>query len=224
MPPTPFSNYSKKVKICLVILVIAVSLASIEPLEWSSYLLHQAGTLVCVIALLGAVKKMHISDKGVIGATAFLLTHILGAKYLYSYVPYNNWLLHGFGFDFNATFGFERNMYDRLVHFSYGLCLFRCFYEGFRHYFLRASHKQLVFLVLIFNMATSMLYELFEWLLAINLSAAEAENYNGQQGDVWDTHKDMACALVGGILASIGSFFSRDNLFKPTAKTKLRYL
>lgn len=27
----------------------------------------------------------------------------------------------------------------------------------------------------------------------------EAENYNGQQGDMWDAHKDMLLATIGAI-------------------------
>ena len=43
----------------------------------------------------------------------------------------------------------------------------------------------------------SMIYELFEWLLTIVMTAEEADYYNGQQGDMWDAQKDMALALVG---------------------------
>ncbi len=46
-------------------------------------------------------------------------------------------------------------------------------------------------------MATSLIYEWLEWLIAIGLSPEEAENYNGQQGDMWDAHKDMLLATVG---------------------------
>lgn len=43
----------------------------------------------------------------------------------------------------------------------------------------------------------SMIYELFEWLLTIVMTPDAADNYNGQQGDMWDAQKDMAMALVG---------------------------
>ncbi len=43
---------------------------------------------------------------------------------------------------------------------------------------------------------TSLFYEWIEWLIAIGLSPEEAENYNGQQGDIWDTHKDMLLATL----------------------------
>lgn len=37
---------------------------------------------------------------------------------------------------------------------------------------------------------------------AIGLSPEDAENYNGQQGDMWDAHKDMALALIGAMMMS----------------------
>ncbi len=49
-------------------------------------------------------------------------------------------------------------------------------------------------------MASSMFYELIEWWIAISLSPEDAENYNGQQGDIWDAHKDMLLATIGAIL------------------------
>ena len=50
------------------------------------------------------------------------------------------------------------------------------------------------------------LYEIFEWLLTILLSPGRADEYNGQQGDMWDSQKDMAIALVGGLAASLYLF------------------
>lgn len=46
-----------------------------------------------------------------------------------------------------------------------------------------------------------MIYELIEWGIAFGLSPEAAENYNGQQGDMWDAHKDMFLASVGGLLS-----------------------
>ena len=37
----------------------------------------------------------------------------------------------------------------------------------------------------------SMVYELFEWGLTLVMTANVAENYNGQQGEIKDAHKDM---------------------------------
>ena len=51
-----------------------------------------------------------------------------------------------------------------------------------------------------FVLAFSLLYELFEWGLTMVLSPNDADAYNGQQGDIWDAHKDMGLALVGAVV------------------------
>ena len=178
-------------------------LASVNPLKWSSYLLHQAGTLLFLTMILAMYRYWHISSKAYVLATVFLLIHIVGAHYLYSYVPYNDWTQQLFGFSLDAKFGWQRNMYDRLVHFSYGLLLFSAMYESLKHLLKLQSSKQLVAITLMLNMSTSLLYELFEWGIATTISPEAAEAYNGQQGDIWDTHQDMALALAGGIISAL---------------------
>ena len=49
-------------------------------------------------------------------------------------------------------------------------------------------------------MATSLIYEWIEWLIAIGLSPEQAESYNGQQGDMWDAHKDIFQQQLGRCL------------------------
>ena len=48
-----------------------------------------------------------------------------------------------------------------------------------------------------------LVYELVEWGLSIGLSPEDAENYNGQQGDMWDAHKDMFLATIGAIFTGL---------------------
>ena len=49
----------------------------------------------------------------------------------------------------------------------------------------------------------SLIYEWIEWFIAMGLSPEDAENYNGQQGDIWDAHQDMLLATVGAIITGI---------------------
>ena len=50
------------------------------------------------------------------------------------------------------------------------------------------------------SLAFSALYELIELVTAVSQGEA-AEAFLGTQGDVWDTQKDMATALVGAVVA-----------------------
>ncbi|CAN6960789.1 MULTISPECIES: DUF2238 domain-containing protein [Psychrobacter] len=194
-------NFNSVIVSTVAVFIVMV-LASIEPLEWSSYLLHQLGTLLFLALMLFAYRYWHISSRSYALASIFLLIHIIGARYLYSYVPYDNWTERLFGISLNELFGWQRNMYDRLVHFSYGLLLFNAMVESSKSIFKISSIKLLVAIALMINMSSSLLYELLEWGIAATLSPEAAEAYNGQQGDIWDAHKDMALALLGGLIAA----------------------
>ncbi|AMW79293.1 hypothetical protein AMD27_10565 [Acinetobacter sp. TGL-Y2] len=184
----------------LGLLLIALILASIDPLEYTAYGLHQIGTAIMLVFLFYCLKKVGLSFWSFALYIGFLLIHILGAHYLYSYVPYNDWLIQLFNFDLNQEMGWTRNMYDRWVHFTYGLLLYPFFLRLFQVWLPQLSAKVLFILVVQFVMASSLVYEWIEWLIAIGLSPEEAENYNGQQGDVWDAHKDMWIATLGSII------------------------
>lgn len=180
---------------------LAALLASINPLEMQAYLLHQVGTVIGMAILLLLQWQRHVSRSAFALTSLFILMHILGAHYLYSFVPYNDWIKQWFSFDLNQYFGWSRNMYDRLIHFAYGLLLFKICYDVFSAWLPPVSGFKIGLLVVQFIMASSMVYELIEWLIAIGLSPATAENYNGQQGDLWDAQKDMALASAGVLLA-----------------------
>jgi putative membrane protein len=106
-------------------------------------------------------------------------------------VPYQQW--------FPSLAG-GRNMFDRLVHFSYGLLLA----YPIREMFLRIGNVRGFwgyFLPLDLTMSTSMLYELIEWGAAEYFGGDLGQAYLGTQGDVWDAHKDMALASLGALIA-----------------------
>jgi putative membrane protein len=201
--PTSFHWY------WLAVLGIACGLASIHPLEMPAYLLHQVGTIVGVLIILRLTYLRFVSRMGFALSIVFIMIHVLGAHYLYSYVPYNDWSKQFFNFDLNAYFGWSRNMYDRLVHVSYGLLLYKIIFDCFSVWLPKAGRGQIALLVIQFVMASSMFYELIEWVIAIDMSPKEAENYNGQQGDVWDAHKDMAVATLGAMIAWALTFLKR---------------
>ena len=198
--------------IALAIILLSVILASINPLEFESYLLHQTGTVLMLIALLVAVRKIGITFYSFCLYLAFLFIHIIGAHYLYSYVPYNDWVSTLFHFDLNQSMGWSRTMYDRFVHFAYGLLLYPFFYRCFQVWLPQVKPFSLFLLVIQFVMATSLFYELIEWWIAMGLSPEDAENYNGQQGDQWDAHKDMFLATVGAILTGIIQLYKNKTL------------
>lgn len=199
----------------ITVLMVILIVASIEPLHYPSYLLHQAGTVVMVAFLYWANRHFTMSNLAFVAYVAFLVIHIIAAHWLYSYVPYNDWFITLLGIDINQTFGFGRNMFDRLVHFAYGFLLYPLIFELLARYFSPLKTSKIHIIGIGFVMASSMFYELIEWWLAIVLSGENAENYNGQQGDMWDAHKDMFLATLASIVAVMVGFFNQSHLKKP---------
>lgn len=187
----------------IAVVVIACMFASINPLDAGDYMLHQIGTLLGMAILLFLQWRRQVSVSGFILVVLFILLHILGAHYLYSFVPYNDWAKQLLHLDLNQYFGWSRNMYDRLIHFCYGLLLFKVCQDVFSSGLPQVKPFKITLLVIQFIMASSMVYEIIEWMIAIGLSAESAENYNGQQGDIWDAQKDMLLATLGAICAAV---------------------
>jgi putative membrane protein len=130
----------------------------------------------------------------------FLSVHLIGAHYTYSLVPYNQWFDEALGVSPDALFGFERNHFDRLVHFLWGFLLFRPLYEVLT-FSNMAPKKYASWFVISIIVTTSTLYELIEWLAALVFGGDLGVAYVGAQGDVWDAQKDQALALAGVLLA-----------------------
>ena len=188
--------------ILIGLLAGAVVLASIRaPYPEEMYLQHSP-TILVLIALPLTQRRWPISNGAFGCLVAFFLLHTLGARYIYSNVPYDRWLESLLGHDLSGSLGWSRNHYDRLVHFGFGLLWARPVYEiSVRH--LGIPRRVAFYTVVEFLLAFSALYELFEWALTMVLSPQDASDYNGQQGDIWDAHKDVSFALVGALLATI---------------------
>ncbi len=137
----------------------------------------------------------------------FTCLHTIGAHYTYSEVPYHEaWAtLTG---DAVSTGG-NRNHFDRIVHFLYGLMLTRPWREAF--YFAMNPRRDFWshLVVVSFCMATSLLYELFEWAAAVVWGGEAGIAFLGTQGDVWDAQQDMFLAMMGAVLSSLGMFLHR---------------
>lgn len=132
----------------------------------------------------------------------FLCLHELGAHYTYERVPYDDWWRALTGGGFNAMMGWERNHFDRLLHFLYGLL---CAYP-FREIFMRVARVKgfwAYFLPLDIMLSTSALFEMIEWAAAEVFGGDLGEAYLGTQGDVWDAQKDMALAALGALIAMV---------------------
>lgn len=178
--------------VCLIVLLITTSINPIYPQE---QLLQHLGTLLLLGLLLWDMRRGSLSLLAFGGLAAFTALHIIGARWIYSYVPYHEW---GEALGLSVGSDIARNHYDRLVHFTFGMAVLPAAYDLLRARF--GANLWLLAVAWCLIQVGSMLYELFEWGLAVTLSPQASERYNGQQGDLWDAHKDMALALVGSTL------------------------
>lgn len=156
---------------------------------------------VLLIAYLG-LRRCPMPDSAVACFCLFLALHTLGGRYIYSNVPYDAWFASLGLPEPTQFFGFERNHYDRLVHFSFGMLLLHPIAEGLARY-TRLSRGWATYVAIEFVLAGSALYEVFEWGLTLVMAGEGADAYNGQQGDMWDAQKDMALALLGALVAGL---------------------
>lgn len=187
--------------LCLLIpLAILWAVLAVSPNDRSDWLLENV-LLVAAIVFLGVTyRKFTLSGVSYTLIFIFLCLHTIGAHYTYALVPYDQWFQSLTGRTFNSLVGWERNNFDRVVHFSYGLLLA----YPIRELFLRVANVRGFwgyFLPLDLTMSTSMLYELIEWAAAVYFGGDLGMAYLGTQGDVWDAHKDMALASCGALIS-----------------------
>ena len=164
--------------------------------------LHHIPTLLLLFAAPILLRRFPLSNASVACVVLFFALHTIGGRYTYTNTPYDLWTASLLGFSISDVFGFERNHYDRFVHFSYGLLIVRPTLEVLRRH-LGLSRKISLYIALESVIAVSAIYELFEWFLSIVLAGPMAADYNGQQGDVWDAHKDMALATFGAFISVV---------------------
>ena len=115
--------------------------------------------------------------------------HTIGGHYTFERVPFD-W--------FSRAFGFERNMYDRIGHFSAGFYAF-----AIAEYLIVRKGMSVAMASLFALFAISfvaMSYELIEWIYAAYGGNAQAgADFLGSQGDIWDAQKDMLMDTMGAI-------------------------
>jgi len=187
---------------------------AIAPHDRKDWALENALVIFIVPVLVLSRKKLPLSRISYTAIFIFLCLHEVGAHYTYAKVPYDAWFSNLTGSTLNGLLGLERNHFDRLAHFSFGFLLA----YPIREVFLRVADVRGVwgyYLPLDVTMATSMLFELFEWGAAELFGGDLGVAYLGTQGDVWDAHKDMALAMLGAIIAmlltaAINAYLQRD--------------
>lgn len=186
----------------LIVFCLFTVLSCFGALYPRDLLLQHSPTVVLIALMPTAIRHQTLSMKSYGMIMGFFTLHVIGARYIYSYVPYDRLCSMICGTTLSEFMGWKRNHYDRLVHFSYGLLWTYPVYE-----FLQRRHivtgTLARYFAIEFVVATGALYELGEWFVAILFAPDWADRYLGQQGDIWDAQKDMALETLGALIALV---------------------
>jgi putative membrane protein len=121
----------------------------------------------------------------------FLTLHTIGVHYTYSQVPLGGWM--------QQALHFNRNHFDRIVHFSFGFLLTYPLEEWFR-VFTSVRGWLSYYLPVMTILGLSGFWEILESWAARTFKPDLGLTFLGSQGDVWDAQKDMTAALYGSLL------------------------
>lgn len=173
--------------VIFIYLLLWIGLA-VAPFNRSDWLLENVPVFAGIAFTIATYRAFALSNLSFLLIAVFLGLHAVGAHYTYEHVPFGEWI--------KPLLGAQRNQYDRLAHFAFGLLLTFPIVEAIRNS-TRSTWTAAFSLSAFVVLAVSGLYEMIEALFASIISPALGKAYLGTQGDVWDAQKDMAVALVG---------------------------
>jgi putative membrane protein len=168
--------------------------AAINPHDRATWWAENIPIVLIVLSLvLLYVRGFVFSTASYILMSVLIFLHTIGGHYTFERVPFDI---------VSDRFGFERNHYDRVAHFTVGFYAFAIAEALVR---TRAIRSRLVlFLFPIFTIAfVAMSYELIEWWYAVLAGGDSGAAFLGSQGDVWDAQKDMLADTLGAVLATV---------------------
>ncbi len=197
-PRPPHTRPSTTPGALLAIYVVIWAALAVAPRYRADWLLENLIVFIALPLFVRSARHWRFSDASYMCLFVFLVLHTVGAHYTYSEVPYDAWVRGLTGQPLNDVLGWERNHYDRLVHFSYGLLLLPASVELYARV---APPRGLwgALLPVLFIMSHSVIYELIEWGGALLFGGELGQAYLGTQGDVWDAQKDTALATLGAV-------------------------
>lgn len=178
----------------LAIFVIVLAWSAIRPHDTFTWLLEVFPALIGVVIVLATAKRFPLTPLLLTLLVIHAAILMIGGHYTYAEVPLGFWM--------QRAFGLARNDYDRIGHFAQGFVPAIIAREVLIRRDVVRRRGWLFFIVVSICLAISAAYELLEWRVAVS-SGSKSDAFLGTQGDVWDTQKDMATALVGAIVAQL---------------------
>jgi putative membrane protein len=193
-------------------MALVFAAAAYRPDTVFDWALENALVFCFIVALIGTYRKLPLSDLSYLLIFIYLAMHEWGAHYKYSDVPLGEWM--------KGWLHTQRNHYDRVAHFAYGLL---CSYP-MQEAFIRAARvggAWRYYLPIEATLACSAVYEMMEAGMASVLSPQRGEEFVGMQGDIWDSQEDMLMAGLGSVLAMVCVYQFRKRRARAAALQEL---
>jgi putative membrane protein len=179
-----------------------------NPIDRGTWFVENLTVWIILVVVLGLYAKgIRFSNTSYVFMFVLIYLHTIGGHYTFALVPFD-WVT-----DF---FGFSRNHFDRIAHFSVGFYAYPIAEWLWTKRLV--SNKFLLFTYPVFAIATIAVgYELIEWIFAVCAAPEAGMAYLGSQGDIWDAQKDMLADTLGAIFA-VMAFVNLHGLCKKELK------
>ncbi|WP_238404416.1 DUF2238 domain-containing protein [Paenibacillus paridis] len=186
----PFSR-NKPLHFMIIVFILFFGLMAISPTNRSQWLANSLALVIFILTLVITYKWFRFSNLSYLFMLVFFLLHIYAAHYTYEGTPFDHWL--------KISLHTKRSYYDRVVHFAFGL-LFAFPLLEILKFKVKLSGVWIYILPVVAVLSFSALFEILEMAAALVAGPSGEAKFVGMQGDVFDTHKDMALGLLGGVV------------------------
>ena len=179
---------------CFIFLILSCVFSGIAPHDRLTWWMEIAPILIVAPLLIWSRRRFPLTSLlyGLIAVHGVILA--VGSHWTYAEVPAGRWI--------QEWLQTSRNDYDKLGHLAQGFVPVIALREILLRRGWPVAGGLGVAVLVLAILGISATYELVEWQAAVGLGQG-ADAFLGSQGDVWDTQKDMACALVGAVLALV---------------------
>lgn len=181
-------------KLLLAVYLVEFVVLGLHPAERGTWWAENIPIFLIVVALTVLyIRGVRFSNLAYALMSVLLFMHTIGGHYTFEKVPFD-W--------FNNLFGFKRNMYDRVAHFTVGFYAYPIIELTDRNGTIRNRFISYAFPLCVIG-TIAMSYEIIEWIYAVKAGGEAGAAFLGSQGDIWDAQKDMLADTSGAVFALV---------------------